>query len=581
VRLSPAGTPIVVDVPLLPGESVTTDGVRAETKDGRGLVKVNLGPADDEMSWRSTLAQGAELALAAPVDVPWLESWLIEESPLWHVTKAGIPAIHDDTPAHAATTTYRPWPGEKLTLTLARPAGVAGQTLTIDAVDVATTPGLRSTDVSLTLHLRSSRGAQHPIRLPAGSELIRATINGATTPLRPEAGVVTLPLSPGAQTVVLQVRLPTGVSFATRTPTFDVGADTNNVTITLAASPERWTLFCRGPGTGPALLFWSTLLVITAVAIGLGRVPRSPLSTTQWVLLSLGLTQVHLLVAVAVAGWLLVLGWRRDPRLVERGRVHDVVFDLVQLIVIGSTLVGLGGLIDAIQGGLLGAPDMQVRGNGSSTQLLRWFVDRTSSSVPVATSWSVPLTVWRVVMLAWSFWLVRSLLRWLRDGFAAFGEGGYYREPWLGAHGQLRSVAHHGAPRGETTTNAATTNAATTNAATTNAATTNAATTNAATTNAATNAPTLVVPEAPAGAPTSAAAMSHPTTTEPVATTTTTMEPVATTTTATTTTATTTEAMPPPPPPPPPPTAGTTAETSSMPAVTLAPPSDEPPRSES
>jgi len=109
VRLSPGGTPIVVDVPLLPGESVTTDGVRAETQDGRSVVKVNLGPSYGETTWHGSLAPTERLALQAPRDVPGLESWLVHESPLWHVTKDGIPPIHDAT-ATAAATTYRPWP---------------------------------------------------------------------------------------------------------------------------------------------------------------------------------------------------------------------------------------------------------------------------------------------------------------------------------------------------------------------------------------------------------------------------------------------------------------------------------------
>jgi hypothetical protein len=474
VRLSPAGTPIVVDVPLLPGESVTTDGVRAEMRDGRGVVQVNLGPQDTETSWHGTLTPAATLALQAPADVPWLESWLVQESPLWHLTKAGIPPIHGADGARGITA-YRPWPGESLTLSLVRPTGVDGRTLTVDGVAIAATPGLRSTDVTLDLRLRASRGAQHPVRLPAGAELIAATIGGRATPLRATDGVVVVPLVPGEQRVVLTVRLPTGVTFATTTPTFDVGAEAVNVELQLQLSEDRWVLFCAGPRTGPAVLFWSFLVVIVLVGVALGRVPASPLSSVEWVLLSLGLTQVSLAASALVAGWLFVLGARRGPRFVEPGRCHNATFDLFQGVVVLSTILGLVALLGAIRSGLLGSPDMQVEGNGSSGTLLRWFTDRSLASTPTAMVWSVPLWVFRAAMLAWSFWLVRALLRWLRDGFVAFGSGGFFREPFPSV--------------GPTTARTSATAARSSSASTA--------------------APRLTVPEAPPGAPTSTAAVSN------------------------------------------------------------------------
>jgi hypothetical protein len=216
VRLSPMGNPIVVDVPLLAGENVTTDGVRAETKDGKGVAKVSLGPNDGETSWHSSLTQAESLTLLAPSGVPWLESWQVQESPLWHVTRTGIPPVHGANPQERVdgSSSFRPWPGEKIELALTKPTGVAGSTVTIDEVKLQVNPGLRSTDATLTIELRASRGGQHPVKLPAGASLLSATINGALTPLRPthsneHGDVVTVPLNPGSQRVELVVsRLP-------------------------------------------------------------------------------------------------------------------------------------------------------------------------------------------------------------------------------------------------------------------------------------------------------------------------------------------------------------------------------------
>ena len=426
VRLSPTGSSIVVDVPLLAGESVTTDGVRAEQKDGKGLVKMSLGPAETETSWRSTLAPQDTLTLTAPTSVPWLESWQVQESPLWHVTRAGIPTISGG--AVEGTAVFRPWPGETLSLQLVRPAGLAGQTVTIDEAELIVSPGLRSTDAVLVLELRASRGGQHAVTLPPDTELLSSTINGQAAPLRPGNNVVMVPLNPGSQRVELRLRLPGGVGFATTTPAIDIGKDAVNVEVGLDLPQDRWILFLHGPRTGPAVLFWSFLIVIVVVGAALSRVPVSPLKLHQWVLLSLGLTQVPVPVAALVAGWLLMLGWRQRSRWSTPGETHDVVFAMFQLLLVGWTIVAVIGLGASVKEGLAGSPEMQIMGNGSSGTSLRWFADRTTSVVPLATAWSVPMLVYRLAMLVWSLWLASAFLGWVRVGFRAFGAGGYWRE---------------------------------------------------------------------------------------------------------------------------------------------------------
>jgi len=84
-------------------------------------------------------------------------------------------------------------------------------------------------------------------------------------------------------------------------------------------------------------------------------------------------------------------------------------------------------LIAAIPQGLLGTPDMQVAGNGSSAQSLHWFADRSLDALPTAGAISVPLWVYKLAMLAWALWLANAVVGWLRYGFAAWTRGGYWR----------------------------------------------------------------------------------------------------------------------------------------------------------
>lgn len=421
-RLSPPGVPVAVAVPLLPGESVTTAGIRVQ----KGVAQVSLGPQTPEAAWSSTLAPRAELRLTAPRTLSWTEVWQLDASPVWHVEAQGIPPVLGPENAAVRIPAWRPWPGESVVLAISRPAGIDGQTLTIDHTALSVSPGLRSTDSQLEIRLRSSRGGRHTLVLPEGAELQTVAIDGRTQPIQQEDREVTLPIHPGAQTIQLAWREPRGISLLFRSPEVDLSTGSVNADLVVQPPPSRWILLLGGPRLGPAVLFWSLLVVILLAAWLLGRVKLTPLTTRDWVLLGIGLSQVPLVAAAIVAGWLLALGLRR-----ERGEEirRPFFFDLAQILLAFWTLVALGILFWGVQEGLLGTPDMQIAGNGSSAGDLRWYADRTGELLPRAWIFSVPLLLYRLAMLAWALWLALALLRWLRWGWECLNVGGGWR-PW-------------------------------------------------------------------------------------------------------------------------------------------------------
>jgi hypothetical protein len=416
-RLSPLGVAAVLEIPLLPGESVTSPEVRVIAK----RAQVNLGPQQAELSWRSLLAERTPILLAAPRALGWREVWQLEASPIWHVESSGIPRVHPEL--LGGLPEWRPWPGETATISVTRPTGVPGQTVTIDESHYALSPGLRATDAQLALVIRSSRGAQHTLTLPDGAVLESLQVEGRSIPFRQVGRKLTLSLAPGSQRVRLAWREPRGVRPHFRASPIDLGAASVNATVEVRVPDNRWLLFCGGPRLGPSVLFWSLLLGLLAVALALGRVSWAPARTWQWMLLAIGLSQVPIALGATVVLWLLLLGWRaRTPTLGQ----HRFWFNARQIVIAVWTLVALVVLVIAVHEGLLGDPEMQLRGNGSHAQALRWFEDR-SGPVP-ESPWflSVPITVYRIAMLAWALWLAYSTLRWLRWGWGALGQGGLW-----------------------------------------------------------------------------------------------------------------------------------------------------------
>ncbi len=418
-RLTPLGVPIVAAIPLLKGESITSTDLRATD----GKVQVNLPPQSPSMEWTSVLPESAVLALTAATGKPWTESWRIEPGPLWHVSTTGLPPTFSSDAFGPRTLEYRPWPGETLELAITRPGSVVGQTLTIDQSSLRLTPGVRATDATLSVRLRTSRGDRQIFILPEGTELLAARVDGAQQPLRLEGRKLAVAVPPGSHVVEADWRQPDGVRTFLRPPVLDLGVPSVNSHMEIVVPSGRWILLLGGRGAGPVVLFWSMLAIFAVTAFVLAKTALTPLNWRQWLLLALGLSQLNVPGAAFVALWFVVLG--------QRGR-HNVEarpsFNLLQVAIAIYTVIAASLLFKAIAHGLLGTPDMQIAGNGSSANLLRWYADRTGAVLDRPWVISVPIGVYRGAMLLWALWLANSVIEWARWGWTQYGFGGIWRK---------------------------------------------------------------------------------------------------------------------------------------------------------
>jgi hypothetical protein len=418
-RVGPATQPVAVRVPLLPGESLTDEAF--EVVDGQ--VQVTLKRDEASVSWSSSLADASPITLTAPTGVPWTETWSLLCSPIFACDAQGpAPLQHLESEAWAPS--WRVWPGEQVVVNVSRPEGVAGQTTTIDEATFDWTPGLRLGEGRLAVSVRSSQGGRLPITLPAGAELRNVLINSAARPIQlDDAGVIAAPLQPGATRIEVSWQQPHELGLFDRAPQVTLGAPAVNLKVTVHASEDRWILALRGPAWGPVPLFWGYLLLVLLSAPLLARLPYTPLRTTQWFLLGLGMTQVPVFVPILVALVFLAFGWRKAHPLQAWW-----AFGLGQLALVGAALVGLVCLYAAIHTGLLVQPDMQIEGAGSSGRTLIWMLDRTDGALPAPLVISLPLWTFRVAMLLWALWLASSLVAWAPWVWGCWSDGGLWRQ---------------------------------------------------------------------------------------------------------------------------------------------------------
>ena len=420
-RVAPAQGALTLDVPLLDGETIVSGDFTVTDQS----VLVSMDPRQYSVSWVSNLPRQSPLVLTAGQGVPWKETWRFAVGNIWNASFEGLPESNSGASnSDVRVAEFDPRGGEQLTLTATRPEASAGSTLAFDSVALTTTRGSRSSDVVLALQYRSTRGAQHVIRLPDDAEMTSLTIDGRDQTLRAENGELTLPILPGEHAVSIAWRSSGGMGFRTMTPEVDLGAPAGNIEMSLQLPDDRWLIGTRGPRLGPAVLYWSELAVLIVFALLLGRTGLAPLNSWQWLLLGLGFSTFNWPVLALVAIWLLACGAR------ERIAATDLSwwkFDVLQVSIAGITIVALLAVAVALPQGLLGTPDMHVTGHHSYGSILGWFADRSESALPVATAFTVPIWIYKALILAWALWLSFALLRWLPWVWEKFSSDGFWR----------------------------------------------------------------------------------------------------------------------------------------------------------
>ncbi len=415
-RLSPPGRAIPVRVKALPGERVTSETARLEG----GEVHAQLAPDAEETTWTSVLEPRAQLQLQTADSPLYVEAWTLDVSSVWHVTFEGPPPLHRQS--ETTLRQWKPWPGETLRIDVVRPESAGGATTTVDLARIDVIPGIRSTDVTLWAHIRTSRGGPFRMRIAKDAHIGHVKVGSEEVPVTFKDGTLSLELAPGDVSLEVAWREPRPISALFRTPKIRFDVPLTNVHVRVQPGRDRWILWASGPRLGPAVLFWSLLLVLIVVAVLLGRWRWTPVRTGSWLLLLVGLSQVSVLAAAVVVGWLLFV--HRRQLFDGEGPLGGLTRPLSRFFLLPWTVIVLGILVYAIHQGLLGTPEMQVEGYNSSTYDLVWYLDRSGPAFPQPGVYSVPMLVYRLTMLAWALWLSFAVLRWLRVAWNAFSEDG-------------------------------------------------------------------------------------------------------------------------------------------------------------
>jgi len=418
-RLSPTGKALSLRIPLLPGEKVLSSNVTVK----EGFVDVRLGALETSFQWQSELPITTQLTLQTGKDDTWVERWHLVASPVWNVSFTGLTPIFE-AGENQLIPFWRPWPGEQVALNINRPEALSGATMTVQRARHEMNLGNRQRSSQLNLDLQSSLGEDFALGLPAEAQITNLSLQGVAIPVRKDGNNLIIPLRPGAQSLNVQWKVNQDLGFHTVADAITLPVPSANIATTMSVQENRWVLWADGPQRGPAVRFWTILAFSLLAAWVLGKVRFSPLRPHEWVLLVIGLTQVPLLASLAIIGWLFLLSWRGQASF---QKLPAAAYDAMQVVLIVLTLVALGIFVVVVNAGLLGRPEMFILGNGSSSQLLMWYLDRAETLLPQPTCFTVSIWWYRFLMLAWALWLAAALIRWLKWGWNQFSIGPFFQ----------------------------------------------------------------------------------------------------------------------------------------------------------
>ncbi len=420
---------IFAAIPLLNNELVKTSGLKI--KDNKVLIE--LSPQKESIEWESSLPTGDTIDLFLELDAAWSEVWSIKAHSFWDYSYEGLDAVCFD---NLKGTYWYPRQGDRLKISLKKLKAAPGRSFTIDSVRADYFLKEAYNEYIIKLKIRTSKGRQFEITQPENTILKQIKINNKKLSVTENIKKIKIPLLPGVNSVeilfneskiwddswITKYILPGKKQI----PQINFNSELSNIDIFIHMPKNIWVLFTNGPKLGPGVLFWSYIVIIFFISIILSKNKNSPLKAYQWMLLLTGTAALSVICAVFAALWFLAVNMKK-----QKPAETPLVYNFIQIVLIVCGFFVLTIFYHAVSSGLTGIPEMHVAGNGSYSMLLCWTADRAKNMIPAASVTTYPALTYRIFVLIWSLWLVKSTVKWIRWAADILKKDGGWRKIFI------------------------------------------------------------------------------------------------------------------------------------------------------
>ncbi|WP_144393739.1 hypothetical protein [Pleionea sediminis] len=419
-RIAPLKGDLNLSIPLLSFEEVISSGVIVKDNQAKILI-----PSErHSVSWRSTLKPESPIKLKASEINSFVEEWIIQFSHQWRVSVSGnVPEVWPKQIDNVNWAfRYLPLKGEALDIDISKPEPVKGNVQSFDEVVISVSPGDYQRNVEMKAKYRSSRGGQSVINVGNGEQL-NAIVDGRKEYLQIQDGLINYTMSPGEHQLDFNWRETKELGFKTVLPQVDLNAPMSNISVKWTVPRDRWVIWTQGPVIGPAIIYWGELLAFLLLAAIVWRTQMFPIPASSWLILGLGLSTQSWGLLVMITVWFIVLAVNNKYRMQYKPWLHNII----QIALVGFSVITLMALIASVPVSLLSRPDMGIAGNLSNGNLLMWYDDLSSQQTPEISVYSLPLWVYKLFMLAWALWLAFAIVKWARWGWTTMSRGEFWK----------------------------------------------------------------------------------------------------------------------------------------------------------
>lgn len=400
-RMGPLEREDALSLKLWPTERIIRGG---EQQDG-GTVLVRFKPQQTEVSLEGLVnLESGLLNLSASAGDRYSEVWNIFCSELWRCHVEGLQPKERFMSARVDQI-VRPRPGESAVLRFTRPEGASGSTQSILMASVSLEPSTHFLKGETNLEIRAGQSGLQRLTLPDGAIARSFLVDGRdlTYLLNTNSSVLELPLQRGVHSYLVRWQAPQELTWRPRLPRIEVGAPFVNGIVNYTTPPRWITLWTSSSNFGPRVTFWITLLTALVGFVALSYFVALPCSRVIATVLISGAWYMSVRAGIYMGVWLLICGLLLSLSKRSEGPIRAWFASTKSrrvtypLLFAPLTMVGLW-LQRAFQAG----PDLGLRGVGTGSQTLRWYVDRGADSLPVPAVVMVPPWVWQVTLLLWS-----------------------------------------------------------------------------------------------------------------------------------------------------------------------------------
>lgn len=403
------GENATIEIQLLKGEKVlTNEGVLLKDK-----ILLSFSPNEVVKQFVSIIPIENEIVMSYPKKaLNYNEIWSFIIDFTWNFKIKGLQPIV----SNSSQLIFFPAAGDTLKLLISQPENVDGNTLTFDNVIYQFKPGRSLQELKLNSVIKSSESGFHNITLPKNSEIKDLKINNDNYPVIIKDEQLVIPVNQGTTNLKFTINLNEDIFNILRFPTLNLNAPIVNITEEAFIPTSRWILFTNGPAIGPSVLFWAQIPIWLCIAFILSRFAIFPMNFLQWFILFFGFMQTNIIFSMIVIAWFVLFALKVDYF------NHLPHKKLINIVIAILTLLFIYSLFEGVNNGLLGTWNMKIIGNnsklihenGNLLWNLKWYQDVSSGELPSPLILSLPISVYRTIMIIWSIWLSFSFVKWIR-----------------------------------------------------------------------------------------------------------------------------------------------------------------------